>query len=198
MTGKSGRRGSGRGSGQLRIIGGAWRGRKLPIADVEGLRPTADRLRETLFNWLVAQVPDARCLDLFAGTGALGLEALSRGAAHCDFVEPQRQALEGLRASLTRLGAGDRARAHGMKSDEAVSILAAQGERYDLVFLDPPFGAGLLEPTLTALVDQGALAADALVYAEFPRSESPGVPAALKPWKEGSGGRVSMRVYRYR
>lgn len=156
---------SGRGSsraGQLRIIGGRWRGRRLPITDADGLRPTTDRTRETLFNWLAPQLADRRCLDLFAGTGALGIEALSRGAAHCDFVERNGDAAQRLRDALSTLDA--RPLGQVFETD-ALTFMESGAGPWDLVFVDPPFHSDLLERTLASL-DRAPLAEDALIYLE--------------------------------
>src|SRR5450432_2048001 len=123
----------------VRIIGGEWRGRRINFPDIPGLRPTPDRVRETLFNWLQQAVAGARCLDLFAGSGALGLEALSRGAKALAFVEQAVPAARALREQLMRLGATSRAQVFEMG---AARFLRSAGEPFDIVFLDPPFGGG--------------------------------------------------------
>lgn len=151
---------------QVRIIGGAWRRTPIPVADAPGLRPSPDRVRETLFNWLAHLRPDTqalRGLDLFAGTGALGFELASRGAARVLMIERAAPLAAQLRAMRDKLGADGVDVRHG---DALVLLrdLAARGERFDLVFLDPPFGAGLHAPALTAAVP--LLAPDGLVYVE--------------------------------
>jgi 16S rRNA (guanine966-N2)-methyltransferase len=116
---------SGKGARQqsrLRIIGGQWRGRKLAFSPEQGLRPTTDRIRETLFNWLAPHIHGARCADLFAGSGALGLEALSRGAAHCDFVEPSASALDQIRKHLQSLDALGRANCHRVTAEQFLTL----------------------------------------------------------------------------
>jgi len=150
-------------TGKIRIIGGQWRGRKLTVPDRAGLRPTGDRARETLFNWLQALTPGARCLDLFAGTGALGLEALSRGAASTVFVERDRQLAEALRGVAADWPGGERME---IVQADVLRWLADDHRRYDLVFIDPPFGAGLQRRVLEALIEGGHLAANARVYVE--------------------------------
>lgn len=150
-------------SSQIRIIAGEWRGRKLPVAEVNGLRPTPDRVRETLFNWLQFEVAGRRCLDAFAGTGALGAEALSRGAAGLVLLERDAKAVAHLRQHLLPL-AGERAQ---LIAQDAVHWLAtAPVTPFDLVFLDPPFAAGLHQPALDQLILRGWLAPGALVYLE--------------------------------
>lgn len=153
-------------SNEVRIIGGNWRGRKLVFPDRPDLRPTLGRVRETLFNWLRADVPGARCLDLFAGSGALGFEALSRGAREVTFVERDRRAAAALSANAARLEAGDRAR---ILCDRAERVLRRSPEPWDLIFVDPPFRGADLAGALAAIVGAGALAGEGLVYFEAPR-----------------------------
>lgn len=150
--------------GKVRIIGGRWRGTRLAVPDAPGLRPTSDRARETLFNWLQPALPGARVLDLFAGTGALGLEALSRGAAEALLVERDPALARALEENLQPLEGGAAARV--VRAD-AVSLLAAPLHgRFDVVFLDPPFEAGLWQPALDALGPW--LTDDAWLYLESP------------------------------
>ena len=183
----------GAGASQLRIIGGQWRGRKLRFTPAEGLRPTGDRVRETLFNWLAADIHGARCLDLFAGSGALGLEALSRGAAHCDFVDTSAPALRDIADHLATLEATDRARCHRQAATE---FLAQNEGPWDLLFLDPPFGKGLLESTLDILETKSALEPGALVYIESGKQEAlPSLPAAWSLHREKLAGEVSYRLF---
>ncbi len=125
----------------VRIIGGSWRGRRVSFPDAPGLRPTPDRVRETLFNWLQSSIVDSRCLDLFAGSGALGLEALSRGAREVVFVERDQLTARALQAELKRLGGTPKARVMELG---AARFLRSPGEPFDVVFLDPPFGVGRL------------------------------------------------------
>ncbi|WP_444945934.1 16S rRNA (guanine(966)-N(2))-methyltransferase RsmD [Microbulbifer sp. VTAC004] len=174
---------------QLRIIGGLWRGRKLQFAPVEGLRPTGDRLRETLFNWLQFYLPTAHCLDLFAGSGALGLEALSRGAASVDFVELNPHAARTLKQQLQLLGA-QRAQVYNC---EAADFLASSDKQYDIVFIDPPFAKDLWQESLSAL--EGHLSAEALIYIETPRNTPPPVLPNWQLIKEKRAGQVCMRLY---
>ena len=158
----------------LRIIGGEWRGRKIPFATVIGLRPTQDRVRETLFNWLSGPVVGARCLDLFAGTGALGLEALSRGAKHVTFVDLSNIATTSLKDNLKQLPlAGDQTTLVEQKSSfdwlknyQATETFAEQGGQYQVVFLDPPFALALVPDILKALLTGNCLAHGAMIYVE--------------------------------
>jgi 16S rRNA (guanine966-N2)-methyltransferase len=152
----------GKSRGVLRIIGGAWRGRRLRFPQQETIRPTPDRVRETLFNWLGQRVAGARCLDLFAGSGALGLEALSRGAAHVTFVERDAVAVRELRARLSEWGAAGAQVEH----TEALRFLDSEAPVFEIVFLDPPFAAGLLTPVAHALEEKRLLSEPALIYVE--------------------------------
>ena len=177
--------------GRLRIIGGTLRGSKLEVPDMPGLRPTPDRVRETLFNWLAPMIAGARCADLFAGTGALGIEALSRGAATVDFVESDMQLVQRLRANLLRL----KQVAEVTRAD-AVTFLATHDARYDLVFLDPPFSADLWQPTLQALLQHDRLSAHAWLYVESPVQPVPEVPPGFALHREGRAGAVRFALYR--
>ncbi|GHB19645.1 16S rRNA (guanine(966)-N(2))-methyltransferase RsmD [Salinicola rhizosphaerae] len=149
------------GSGQLRLIGGQYRRRKLPVAASPGLRPTPDRVRETLFNWLAFEVAGRRVLDLYAGTGALGLEALSRGAAEAVFVESTPPVARAIENNVSTLGANGR-----VSTLAALDYLQGPASPFDLVFLDPPFRQGLVAPTCDALERRGWLASDAWIYVE--------------------------------
>jgi 16S rRNA (guanine966-N2)-methyltransferase len=161
----------------LRIIGGAWRGRRLRFPPSPEIRPTPDRVRETLFNWLGAHVSGARCLDLFAGSGALGLEALSRGARHVTFVERDAAAVRELRARLAEWGASGAQ----VEQADAHRFLAASAEPFDIVFLDPPFASDLL-PVSARLLEGGHwLAPAALIYVECAAREGP--PPLPERWK---------------
>jgi 16S rRNA (guanine966-N2)-methyltransferase len=160
----------------------------LDIADVPGLRPTSERIRETLFNWLAPHIQGARCLDLFAGTGALGLEALSRGAAESVFVETSAKALARLRHNIDDL----QAEGATVITGSAFDYLEARGVgKFDVVFLDPPFGEDLVTQACERLERSGALAEGALVYIEEQRSRSlPELPAGWAVWKERTAGNV--------
>jgi len=148
---------------RLRIIGGAWRGRKLAFPDGAGLRPTPDRVRETLFNWLTPILPGARCLDLFAGSGALGLEALSRGAAQVVLVDRDARVITQLREHIATLKAQG---AELIQADALQLLQHPTHEKFDIIFLDPPYHQNLLEPCCRQLENGGWLAAGARVYLE--------------------------------
>ena len=162
----------------MRIIGGAWRGRRVEFPDLPSLRPTPDRVRETLFNWLQGHIAGARCLDLFAGSGALGLEALSRGAAEVVFVETATAAAHTLRAQLQRLGGAGRAAVLDLG---AARYLRAPATPFDIVFLDPPFGSDLLAESLAQLAAGSWLREGGRVYLENERAA--GVPALPPGWE---------------
>jgi 16S rRNA (guanine966-N2)-methyltransferase len=180
-------------AGKLRIIGGSLRGSKLTIADAPGLRPTPDRVRETLFNWLMPVIDGARCLDLFAGTGALGIEALSRGAAWVDFVEQEAKLARVLRENLLRLKQ-DRC---AVQVANAMSHLAATpAAAYDIAFVDPPFTADLWSAATQALETNGWLRASAWIYLEMPIVATPQVPEAWLQHRESTAGAVRYALYR--
>lgn len=197
-----------RAPGAVRIIGGHWRGTRLPVPDRPGLRPTADRVRETLFNWLQPMLPGAKVLDLFAGSGALGVEAGSRGAAEVVLVERDPGLADALRTLAARLPGGERLRV--VRADALAWLAAPPQTRFDLVLLDPPFAGDargwLWAPALAALTPW--LAEDAWLYLESPRLESPQPEnpehAAIDPgpgWRlhrEGHTRDVRYALYRRR
>ncbi|ELY4374702.1 16S rRNA (guanine(966)-N(2))-methyltransferase [Cronobacter sakazakii] len=180
------------GSGQIRIIGGQWRGRKLPVPDSPGLRPTTDRVRETLFNWLAPYLVGARCLDCFAGSGALGLEALSRYAADATLLEMERGVAQQLHKNLATL----KSSAAKVVNTNTLNFLNQNGEPHDIVFVDPPFRKGLLEETLNLLETRGWLAPQALIYVESEVENGlPPVPASWQLHREKVAGQVAYRLY---
>ncbi|EGT4355924.1 16S rRNA (guanine(966)-N(2))-methyltransferase [Cronobacter sakazakii] len=180
------------GSGQIRIIGGQWRGRKLPVPDSPGLRPTTDRVRETLFNWLAPYLVGARCLDCFAGSGALGLEALSRYAADATLLEMERSVAQQLQKNLATL----KSSAAKVVNTNTLNFLNQNGEPHDIVFVDPPFRKGLLEETLNLLETRGWLAPQALIYVESEVENGlPTVPANWQLHREKVAGQVAYRLY---
>lgn len=180
------------GLGRVRIIGGHWRGTRLPVPNKPGLRPTSDRVRETLFNWLQAELPGARVLDLFAGSGALGLEAVSRGAAQAHLVETDSGLVQVLRATVQRLAAADRVLVHGI---DARRFLAEwTGPRFDFAFVDPPFNSNLWTEVLAAL--EGKIATNGWLYVESPfdMTPDPGPDWALH--RENRTREVRYALYR--
>ena len=176
----------------LRIIGGSWRGRRLRFPPSPQIRPTPDRVRETLFNWLGLRVAGARCLDLFAGSGALGLEALSRGAAHVTFVEHDAAAAREIAARLAEWGA----RAAGVEPVDALVFLErTPAAPFDIAFLDPPFASGLLAEAAARLERGAWLAAGALIYIECPAAATPLVPPAWTAFRAKQAGEVGYHLY---
>ncbi len=176
----------------LRIIGGTWRGRKLRFPAGAEIRPTPDRVRETLFNWLGARTPGARCLDLFAGSGALGLEALSRGAAQVTFVERDEAAARALRARLTEWQAPD-AR---VERQDALEFLAGAPQPFDIAFLDPPFGSELLAQAAQRLAQGKWLRPGALIYVECAaRAGLPALPVSFAALKAKQAGEVGYYLF---
>jgi len=176
----------------LRIIGGRWRGRKLRFPASAEIRPTPDRVRETLFNWLAAAPQGAACLDLFAGSGALGLEALSRGAAHVTFVEQDAPAARELRSRLEEWQAVG---AQVVRTD-ALRYLAGTPRPFDIVFLDPPFKAPLLESVATLLESQPWLQPNALIYVECPaRAGLPSLPQSWRLLRAKRAGEVGYHLF---
>lgn len=184
--------------GFVRIIGGEWRGRRLPVADLPGLRPTGDRARETLFNWLQPWLRGARCADLFAGTGALGLEAASRGAAEVTLVDNTPLAVQALKAALVKLGVpGPKAGLHLAETD-ALRWLNLQPPRsLDIIFIDPPFGSRLETQALDLVVSRNLLDDGGLVYIETARNAPPLHPGlGWEILREKTLGEVRMLLLR--
>jgi 16S rRNA (guanine966-N2)-methyltransferase len=182
------------GRNSVRIIGGGWRGRRVSFPDIPGLRPTPDRVRETLFNWLQHAVAGARCLDLFAGSGALGLEALSRGAKELVFVEQAVAAARALQEQLIRFGGAGKGQVVEMG---AARYLRSAPQPFDIVFLDPPFGQDALAEYVPLLNAGGWLNAGALVYLE--NEKTAGVPLLPAHWellKSKSAGEVGYHLAR--
>jgi 16S rRNA (guanine966-N2)-methyltransferase len=175
----------------LRIIGGAWRGRRLRFPPLAEIRPTPDRVRETLFNWLATRVSGARCLDLFAGSGALGLEALSRGAGQVTFVERDALAARELRARLSEWEAiGGR-----VEQADALRFLSGPAEPFDIVFLDPPFASDLLEPAAGKLEERQWVAPGGLIYVECAaRDGLPPLPGTWQLMKAKQAGEVGYHL----
>ena len=178
--------------GKVRIIAGRWRGTRLPVPDRPGLRPTTDRVRETLFNWLQPMLPGARVLDLFAGSGALGLEAVSRGAAHATLVERDAELVRGLQALADRLEGG--AAVAVVQADALAWVHGQPDAAFDLAFVDPPFDANLWGGVLPALAPK--LAADAWLYVESPVDATPSLPPEWALHREGRTRDVRYALYR--
>ncbi|MEO0973191.1 MAG: 16S rRNA (guanine(966)-N(2))-methyltransferase RsmD [Pseudomonadota bacterium] len=180
------------GANRFRIIGGRHRGRRLSFPAVEGLRPSPDRVRETLFNWLGPTIVGARCVDLFAGSGALGLEALSRDAAEVVFVDRSSTAVQAIRHHLQAL-ASDRG---SVRCEPAETFLAATPPLADLYFVDPPFDGHHWDPLCTLLDERRMACAPALVYLEHPRSVEIALPPAWESLKRSRAGNVAFQLVR--
>jgi 16S rRNA (guanine966-N2)-methyltransferase len=187
-----------RGVRQLRIVGGSWRGRRLGFPDEPGLRPTPDRVRETLFNWLAPHITGMRVLDLYAGSGALGFEALSRGAREAVLVDYRAPVVERLRESAAKLNATN---ARVERADALAFLDGIAGARgagagaFDLVFVDPPFDAGLVPATLDRLDRGRLLAPGGFCYVEMPRSQPlPPLPAGWGIHRSGTAGEVGYHL----
>ena len=178
--------------GQLRIISGRWRGRRIRLPELADIRPTGDRIRETLFNWLAPIIAGARCLDLFAGSGALGLEALSRGAGETVFVERDEAAVRHLEGTLEQLECRE---ATVIRAD-ALRFLRGPARPFDIVWLDPPFGAIDLE-NLCTLLEPGWLAHGARIYLEMSRYDDlPSLPAGWVVDRDKMAGQVRFVLAR--
>jgi 16S rRNA (guanine966-N2)-methyltransferase len=183
-------------TGVVRIIAGRWRGRKVVFPAQPGLRPTGDRLRETLFSWLQPLLPDARCLDLFAGSGALGLEAASRGAALVSLIESSAAAAQALRNNCARLEA-DRVEVINTDALAWLARRSPSSDPYTIVFLDPPFASDLLRRAIPALEASGVLVAPAWIYVETARGQAiPELPPNWHLHREKCSGDVCCRLFR--
>ena len=180
--------------GTLRIVSGSLRGSRIEVIDQDGLRPTSDRVRETLFNWLAPMIRGARCLDLFAGTGALGIEAISRGAAACCFIERERRVMQQLEATLARL----KIDSASLVNADALAWLeqAKVDQPFDLVFLDPPFSGGRWNEAATRLENNGWLTDDAWIHVEAPAGTDIVLPETWQRHRESTAGAVQFALYR--
>ncbi len=179
-------------TGFVRIISGLWRGRKLPVHNAEGLRPTTDRVKETVFNWLAQDVPQAKCLDLFAGSGGLGFEAASRQAEMVTLIELNSAAFKQLEQNIASLKASNIT----AKNTDALAFLSQPGTPQHVVFIDPPFRKGLLSETVALLEQNGWLAEDAMIYIETEKELTiEGLPEHWHLHREKNAGQVSFRLY---
>jgi 16S rRNA (guanine966-N2)-methyltransferase len=174
--------------GKIRIIAGKWRGRKLSVIDAPGLRPTPDRVRETLFNWIQQEIVGARCLDLFAGTGALAFEALSRGASEVIMIESNPKAFELLNQHAEILGSEN----HTIQLADAMSWLRQGGKGFDIIFLDPPFEQGYIEQCCALIKEESLLNANGLVYIES--EENISLPDGWITKKQKKAGQVQLML----
>ena len=183
-------------SSSCRIISGKWRGRKVTFGDAEGLRPTTDRIRETLFNWLQPYIHQSHCLDAFAGSGVLGFEALSRGAADLVFIEQNSNTVKNLKENINTLKADNVSVVH---QDALRWLSSAKGEQsFDLVFLDPPFHGQLLVKAATLLAQSGCLAKDAIIYVEHNIAEDITLPENWFCLKQKKAGQVAYKLFENR
>lgn len=181
-------------SGSVRIIAGQWRGRKLPVPLVEGLRPTPNRIRETLFNWLQARVDGATCLDVSAGTGSLCFEALSRGAKSAVMVESSHKAVSQIKENLKTLNCND------VKVIESSALIYLQGQvsAFDIIFLDPPFKSDLVVKCFTLIHERGWLKPGGLLYIEAPeKSDLPELPDNWSVHKSKTSGEVGYHLLKF-
>ena len=177
--------------GNIRIIAGKHRGRKLPVLMAEGLRPTTDRVKETVFNWLIPYVQDSRCLDCFAGSGSLGFEALSRGAKQVTFLELNSAAAKQLQANKSTLKADNVT----ILNTNALQYLQTQTQQYSLVFIDPPFRQNLVEQ-VAQLINTNALTHDAIIYVEMEKDNNQQqLPENWQLLKEKVAGQVVYQIY---
>ena len=175
-------------SGQIRIIGGKYRSRKLKVLDVEGLRPTTDRVKETVFNWLMPYTSNANVLDCFAGSGGLGFEALSRYAKQVHFIELNTQAHKQILQNISELKADNCEVLLG----DSFELLPNLNQKFDLVFIDPPFNFGLANKTCEIIANSNLLAQDAVIYLETERNlESLTLPSAWQILKQKDFGQVT-------
>ena len=178
--------------GRLRIIGGEYRSRLIDFDADAGVRPTPDRVRQTVFDWLSPVVDGSTVLDLFAGSGALGLEALSRGAAHATFAETGGKQAEAIRAAIAKLGCVERT---DVMRGDGISLLRATPRRFEIVFIDPPYESALLAATLANL--PRVLKEMNRIYLEWPKGTPPELPAGYAMLKEKAAGQVSYGLFTY-
>jgi 16S rRNA (guanine966-N2)-methyltransferase len=184
---------------RLRIIGGRWRGVPVTFPPLPALRPSPDRVRETLFNWLQPVIVEARCLDLFAGSGVLGIEALSRGASYVEFVDSEPRVGRHLEDTLRRLQVtGLRAAQSAVHVAEALRFLEGPARTsFSIVFLDPPYASNLLQQVCERLAAGGWLASNAFIYIESPADQPlPGLPSAWSVHRTGRAGQVGYHLLR--
>lgn len=177
--------------GSIRIIAGLHRGRKLPVLMAEGLRPTTDRVKETVFNWLMPFIQDTNCLDCFAGSGGLGFEALSRGASHVSLIELNKAAAQQLTGNKILLQANN----ISVINSDALNFIRKNSQKFDVVFLDPPFRKNFVEQT-ALLLNENSLADNALIYIEMESEDNnQQLPLNWKLLKEKIAGQVIYRLY---
>ncbi|MFC0178646.1 16S rRNA (guanine(966)-N(2))-methyltransferase RsmD [Thorsellia kenyensis] len=181
-------------SGFVRIIGGKWKGRKLEVIEKPGLRPTGDRMKETLFNWLMHDIIGSHCLDLFAGSGSLGFESASRGAASVTLIEKDKAVTEILTNNIKKLACDT---IIALQIDALEYIKVAPKKAFDIIFLDPPFNQGLLGRLLFDLLQQGFLEKNGIIYLESEYTSIIEIPDSLNLIKEKISGQVRYQLLQY-
>ncbi len=179
--------------GLVRIIAGTHRGRRLPVIVSEGLRPTSDRVKETLFNWLMSSIPGAKCLDMYAGSGGLGIEALSRGAEHVTFFESDTKAAEQVTSNIATL------REHDSATVICSNILQYQFSQasFDVVFIDPPFGKDMVTKSIELLLTANILSKNCYVYIETGHDDDYTLPANFSAIKELKTSQAYARLFQF-
>ncbi|NVK22263.1 MAG: 16S rRNA (guanine(966)-N(2))-methyltransferase RsmD [Kangiellaceae bacterium] len=178
-------------SGIFRVIGGQWKGRKLRFIEVEGLRPSLDRVRETLFNWLQWDIRGAKCLDLFAGSGALGIEALSRGAGEVQFIELNKKAANQLRSNLEQLQTDDARLFNG----DALKFVETNQQAYDIIFIDPPFHKGIAQNVIDQLAQSATIQSETLIYIEVEQGLELDIPEHWQLLKDKKAGQLLYKLF---
>ena len=180
--------------GFIRIISGQWRGKKLPVKDKQGLRPTTDRTKETLFNWLMHDIHNANCLDCFSGSGSLGFEALSRYAKYCTFLELDKQVIKQLKINIEMLNVNN---AEIIQGDSLHYLNKIANKQYNIVFIDPPFNQGLAQPCIEQLESKNHLASHCLIYIEVESELTDlSIPDHWDLLKEKKSGQVHYQLFR--
>lgn len=182
------------GHGHVRLIAGDWRGRKIPVLNSQGLRPTTDRTRETVFNWLMPYLAGSVCLDAYAGTGILGLECLSRGAKVVDFVEQDRSIAAALKSNLLNLGGNGVV--YWASIEKFIASLPSNSQRYGIIFVDPPFSLGIQESICQQLIESGCLSESALIYVESDIKHDFTLPSPWNVFREKHSGKVKYQLWR--
>ncbi|WP_143871448.1 16S rRNA (guanine(966)-N(2))-methyltransferase RsmD [Catenovulum sediminis] len=186
-------------AGFVRIIAGQWKGRKLSVADLPGLRPTTDRVKETLFNWLMFEVAESRVLDCYAGSGSLSFEALSRGARYATLLEKSKAAAVSLKANLSNLKGLPPSAAAVVQTDTLDYLQTHNSaESYDIIFIDPPFRQGLLEKTCRLVTENNYIAKQGLIYLEYENELAQlTLPSSWKLLKSQTAGQSKYQLYQY-
>lgn len=183
-------------SNSIRIIAGKWRGRRLPVLEAQGLRPTTDRVRETVFNWLMHDVAGSRCLDVFAGSGALGLESLSRGAQEVHFFESNSAVANNISRSIETLQPEIQGAKANVITGDALKLLSGiAADPFDIVFLDPPFKADVIQKCVDLLETNGWLSASALIYLEYNKQGDFVMPEHWKLYRQGATLQSRYQLY---